>query len=98
MVKVPSSVPEDIRHMAEYLSWDDAAQLRCFLESTAIENRNNPKIYKKSMDMADVMSELMRALPFNWDPPQNNNLIRKELLKATAELWREYTAGNQEHM
>ncbi len=86
MSRVPVEVPERLKHLAEYLSWDDAAQLTCCMESMALESSDRLDIFHRASVHADDMRELMRALPFEWDPVPPD--VQKDFLKWMAERWR----------
>ena len=70
MSDVPVRVPESLRHMARVLSWDDAAQLLCLFEGTAIQSGNRPDIRAGFYQQAESMRVLVNTLPYDWNPPE----------------------------
>jgi len=95
MLKVPDEVPDNLKHLAEYLSWDDAAQLTCQFERWAIKGKNNPDTRARLLEFACNMRTLVQTLPYNWNPPLTNGKMK--LMKRMAEFEREITANSMRH-
>ncbi len=67
---LPDEVPADLQDLASRLSWEDAVNLLCLFEGSAVESRNNQTISAKFQVLAERMRSLAHALPYNWEPTE----------------------------
>lgn len=68
VMKFPSELPKDLHHLAAKLSWRDAVNLLCLTEGWAMK-ATDLEIREKCWSLADKMRMLVRALPYEWQPP-----------------------------
>ena len=66
---VPTNIPENLRHLASRLSWEDATHLLCLYEGWKADYRNQLETMVKIQKLIDQMRVLVRGLPYDWAPP-----------------------------
>lgn len=68
-LNIPDAVPNDLRHLAGRLSWEDAATLLCVVEGWALDKHITAANRAKTYVIADRFRTLVQTLPYDWEPP-----------------------------